>query len=459
MKIFRLFVALTLIAIAISPMAQAVVPAPDGGYPGANTAEGTDALFSRTNGINNTAVGLHALFNDTSGSYNVGIGVHALALNTSGNFNMAIGTDALSNNTASSNVAVGFRALYLNTTGHNLTGVGANALHNNTTGSFNIAVGGAALNNNSTGGANTAVGYQTLNKNTVGTDNTATGYQALFRNTMGGDNTANGYQALYSNTTGIDNTGNGFQALFSNTTGFGNTANGAGALDSNTTGSGNTAIGEDALDQNNGDSNIAIGIFALSRNTVGSGNIGLNGGDRLTTGDFNIDIGNDGVAGESRTIRIGTAFFQTKTFITGIYNVNEGGTILPVYINSNGQLGTMSSSRRFKEEIKAMDKASEAILALKPMTFRYKKEIDPDGTPQFGLVAEDVAKVNPDLVARDADGKPYTVRYDAVNAMLLNEFLKEHKKVQQLQATVAQQQKDFQAAIAKLKEAVTAQLN
>jgi hypothetical protein len=284
--------------------------------------------------------------------------------------------------------------------------------------------------------------------NTTGAGNTANGYQALNANTDAGSNTATGYQALYSNTTGFgDNTATGYQALYSNTMGFQNTAVGEGALMSNTT----------------GHTNIAIGIFALSRNTVGSGNIGLNGGDRLTTGDFNIDIGNDGVAGESHTTRIGTAFFQTKTFITGIYNVNEGGTILPVYINSNGQLGTMSSSRRFKEEIKAMDKASEAILALKPMTFRYKKEIDPDGTPQFGLVAEDVAKVNPDLVARDADGKPYTVRYDAVNAMLLNEFLKEHRTVQDLkstvakqEATIARQQTSFQSKLAEQERQIEA---
>jgi len=345
-----------------------------------------------------------------------------------------------------------------NTTGFGNTANGAGALDSNTTGSGNTAIGEDALDQNN-GDSNTATGFAALADNTTGTQNTANGYQALMNNTTGAGNTANGYQALNANTTAGSNTATGYQALYSNTTGFGdNTATGYQALYSNTMGFQNTAVGEGALMSNTtGHTNIAIGIFALSRNTVGSGNIGLNGGDRLTTGDFNIDIGNDGVAGESHTIRIGTAFFQTKTFITGIYNVNEGGTILPVYINSNGQLGTMSSSRRFKEEIKAMDKASEAILALKPMTFRYKKEIDPDGTPQFGLVAEDVAKVNPDLVARDADGKPYTVRYDAVNAMLLNEFLKEHHTVQEQGVTIARLQKQIEALTAGLQK-VSAQL-
>src|SRR5262249_9206978 len=160
-------------------------------------------------------------------------------------------------------------------------------------------------------------------------------------------------------------------------------------------------------------------------------------GFNLTTGDNNIDIGFNvtGVAGEANTIRIGTQGTQTKTFIAGISGASGTGT--PVVINSNGRLGVMSSSQRFKEAIKPMDKASEAILALKPVTFRYKHEIDPNGTPEFGLVAEEVEKVNPDLVTRDPDGKAFTVRYEAVNAMLLNEFLKEPRKVEQLEKQVA----------------------
>ena len=195
--------------------------------------------------------------------------------------------------------------------------------------------------------------------------------------------------------------------------------------------------------------------------------MGAGAGGNLTTGSNNIDIGNRGVAGESDTIRIGTTGTHTNTFIAGISGVTVAGGV-GVIVDTNGQLGTVVSSARFKDEIKPMDKASEAILALKPVTFRYKHELDPEGIPQFGLVAEEVEKVNPDLVARDDQGKPYTVRYEAVNAMLLNEFLKEHRKVEKQQATiaelkstVAQQQKGFQSRLAeqqKQLEALTAGL-
>jgi uncharacterized coiled-coil protein SlyX len=184
--------------------------------------------------------------------------------------------------------------------------------------------------------------------------------------------------------------------------------------------------------------NTAVGFNSLSTNTTGGSNIALgeSAGINLTTGGNNIDIGNRGVAGESNTIRIGKSGTQTTTVIAGITGTTVAGGV-GVIIGSNGKLGTVVSSARFKGDIKPMDKASEAILALKPVTFRYKKELDPDGIPQFGLVAEDVEMVNPDLVARDAAGKVYTVRYEAVNAMLLNEFLKEHHKNQEQEATIA----------------------
>jgi trimeric autotransporter adhesin len=258
-------------------------------------------------------------------------------------------------------------------------------------------------------------------------------------------NTAEGDSALQNLTTGSFNTALGIDALFSDTGGFGNTATGAGAL-LNNTGNTNTANGAAALINNTtGSSNIALGLFA---------------GSALTTGDNNIDIGNSGVADEANTIRIGTSGTQANTYIAGISGANVAGGD-QVFILSNGKLGTVNppSSARFKDEIKPMNQASEVILALKPVTFRYKKEFDPKRIPQFGLVAEEVEKVNPDLVKRDREGKVQTVRYDAVNAMLLNEFLKEHKKVEQLQARIEQQQKDSQAAIAKLKETVTAKLN
>jgi hypothetical protein len=183
--------------------------------------------------------------------------------------------------------------------------------------------------------------------------------------------------------------------------------------------------------------NAAIGFQALTMNTTGRDNIalGFSAGADLTTGYNNIDIGNRGFAGEANTTRIGRVETQTATFIAGI----SGATVptgVAVIVDSNGHLGTTTSSARFKEAIQRMDKASESILALKPVTFRYKQEIDPAGIPQFGLVAEEVEKVDPDLVARDEQGTPYTVRYEAVNAMLLNEFLKEHRKVEQLEKQV-----------------------
>jgi len=191
----------------------------------------------------------------------------------------------------------------------------------------------------------------------------------------------------------------------------------------------------------------------MRNNTSGSFNVALgdHAGFNLTTGSNNIEIGNRGVAGEASTIRIGMQETQTVTYIAGISGVTVAGGV-GVIIDTNGHLGTVTSSERFKDEVKPMDKASEVILALKPVTFRYKHHLDPAGIPQFGLVAEEVEKVNPDLVARDAEGRIYTVRYEAVNAMLLNEFLKEHRNVQKLEATVAQQQKEIQALTANLKE-------
>jgi hypothetical protein len=301
-------------------------------------------------------------------------------------------------------------------------------------------LGDAALINNF-GANNTAVGSAALNNNTSGSDNTAIGEQALLINDTGSNNTAIGVQALYNNTTGHENTATGVDALAVNTTGFFHTANGFAALLNNTTGNQNTAIG----------------YYALSGNTTGSNNIALGYQAGLSiSGNNNIDIGNAGVAGESGKIRIGTKPAQKATFIAGISGVTVANGV-GVIINTQGQLGTVVSSGRFKEAIKPMDKASEVILALKPVTFRYKHELDPDGIAQFGLVAEDVDKVNPDLVARDDQGKPYSVRYEAVNAMLLNEFLKEHSHVQEQDATIARQQKQIDALTVGLQK-VSAQL-
>jgi hypothetical protein len=360
-----LIILVLLCLAAVGPNVQAVVPAPDGGYPGGNTAEGQNALLSLTTGTYNTAVGWLSLGSNTTGPFNTAIGAGALFANT----------------TAESNTATGTGALFSHTTGN----------------------------------ANTATGTFALFSDTTGQVNTATGASALFSNTSGSFNTANGLSALGANTTGGDNTANGAQALASNVGGNENTAVGVNALVTNTSGNNNTALGRSA-------------------------------GSNQTTGSDNIYIGFNigGVPGESNACYIASIFGQTSSL--GI----------PVLINADHKLGTITSSKRFKEDVKAMGTISEALFSLEPVTFRYKKEIDPAGTSQLGLVAEDVEKVNPQLVVRDKEGKPYSVRYDQVNAMLLNEFLKAHRKVQELEATVAQQQKNFQARFAEQQKQIEA---
>ena len=339
--------ALTCFALSPAPKAFGVTPAPDGGYPNENTAEGDSALFSLTaNGVRNTAIGFNALFSNTGGGANTAVGAAALASNTAND---------------------------------------------------NTACGSYALANNTTGGGNTAIGIDALMLNIDGGGNTAAGRDALFNNTSGNSNTANGNDALFNNTTGGNNTANGFDALFNNT----------------------------------GSNNIGLGSTAGSNLTTGSGNVCIGAGVL-------------GVAGESNTTRIKNVYLS----------VASGRAI---YVNSDNKIGTLVSSRRFKDEIKAMDKASEAILALKPVTFRYKKEIEPNGAIMFGLIAEEVEKVDPGLVTRNDKGEPETVRYEAVNAMLLNEFLKEHRKVEQQEATISKQQKQIEALITGLQK-VSAQV-
>ena len=424
-----------------SPTAQAVSPPPDGGYPGNNTAEGDSALFSLTNGRNNTALGFVALTRNTTGTDNTATGFEALAGPIPGPFS-----------TGSSNTATGSAALAGNTGGNNAA-TGSGALENNTTGGFNTATGYEALFGGITvitGFNNTATGFDSLFNDTTGSNNTATGRLALQLNQSGNNNTATGFQALADNVSGGFNTANGWRALGGHST-FSNVATGFEALLNITTGNNNTAIGSQALVNTVAEGNTAGGYQALFNNGIGVFNtaLGFQAGANLTTGFSNIDIGNKGVAGESNTTRIGDV--ETKTFIAGINGATSSGGVA-VFVNSSGQLGTLTSSARFKDEIKPMDKVSEAILALKPVTFRYKKGEDPKGIPQFGLVAEEVAKVNPDLIIRDPEGKPYSVRYEAVNAMLLNEFLKEHPKVQEIGAAVSQLEKEMDTLTAELRE-------
>ena len=341
--ILPLFITGVLACFGLLPQTQAVLPPPDGGYPGFNTAEGTNALKNLTTGVGDTAVGWFSLFSNAEGSFNTATGAGALLFNTADR--------------------------------------------------------------------NTATGAAALLSNTIGSGNTANGVVALLNNTEGNGNTANGHGALYFNTTGLQNTAHGLNALYSNTTGDFNTANGVNALFFSTTGSHNIALGSSA------------GNFVITADNVIC--IGLPGAD------------------VSNSCYIGQIFGATSP---------DG---IAVFVNSDGKLGTTTSSRRFKNEIQPMDKASEAILALKPVKFHYKS--DNTARPQFGLIAEEVAAVNPDLVVRDKEGKPYSVRYDQVNAMLLNEFLKEHRKNEEQGATIAHQQKQIDALTAGLQK-VSAQL-
>jgi hypothetical protein len=405
---------------ALCPLAEAVLPPPDGSYPGFNTAEGQNALFSLTTGVGNAAVGWFSLFSNTDGSFNTAVGAGTLLFN--------VGEPSTS-------------------AGIENTAVGAAALLFNTTGDSNTAVGAAALLNNTEGVGNTAIGVSALSNNSDGSNNTATGEFAMSSSTEGSDNTANGVLALFSNTNGSSNTATGIQALSENTTGFGNTAVGGHTLRNNTEGDFNTATGFNALANNTtGLQNTANGSGALGGNTTGSGNIavGVAAGSNVTDANNVICIGISG------------ANVDDSCFIGNIYQKQVGNDSLPVRVDSSGKLGTEVSSRRFKRDIKPMDEASKAILALKPVTFHYSS--DNTNAPQFGLIAEEVAKVNADLVVRDKNGQVYTVRYDAVNAMLLNEFLKEHRKVREHEATIAllkrdsaKQQKQIEALTAGLR--------
>jgi hypothetical protein len=398
------------------------------GSSGGNTALGTGALFGVTSGFDNTATGATALGSDTTGSDNTATGLQALEFNTTGIGNTSTGLEALwMNTTGSANTANGNAALQNNTTASNNTAMGFGALGGNTTGSPNTAIGYQALAGNVTGNDNTASGYQALYSNNAGNANTATGDYALYSNT-GSGNTASGTQALTFNTTGGFSTATGYQALYVNSTGASNTASGALALFNNTTGSNNTASGYSALPFNTtGSNNIAIGFLAANNVSAGNSN--------------NIHIGSTGSFNDNGLIRIGTKGTQKKFFVAGVSGVSVANAI-PVMIDSaSGQLGTVSSSRRYKEDIRDMGGTSEGLMRLRPVTFRYKQPFDDGSKPiQYGLIAEEVAEVYPDLVARSADGQIETVKYQVLDPMLLNEVQRQHAVIQDLQERLKTQQ-------------------
>ena len=415
-----------------------------GGY---NTAVGLDALQSN-NGFNNTAVGWSALQANTIGHANTAIGFRALYLNTNGSDNVAMGYDALESNLGANgggmaNTAIGVSALAANTNGTANAAVGVGVLGNNPNGNYNTGVGSYAMSSTTNDSGLVAVGYEALlNDNAGGTsstasqtgENTGVGYQALMHNTDGFDNTANGFQALLNNSMGYANTATGSRVLPQNTSGACNTGTGFGTLLANTTGSLNTGSGYNALSQNStGANNTAEGAYALAYST-GSNNIalGFNAGTSLITGNSNIYIGNPGVNGDNHAIRIGdvTDTNVTVTVIAGIFNGTLGSDAMPVEVDDSGHLGVRVSAARFKHDIQPRGEASDVLLRLKPVTFKYNADRDPGGTPEFGLVAEQVNEVDPDLVVRDGNHQIYSVRYEAVNAMLLNEFLKQHQTLE-----------------------------
>ena len=401
--------AIALAWFALSPPLKAQCPTFCDGAVGGNTALGNNALGNvspAAGGINNTAVGFKALAADTSGQYNIAVGSGALEANTTGDFNMAIGTEALRLNNANLNLAIGFRVLFQNTTGSHLTGIGAAAMRNNTTAGFNTAIGAGAMKNNTVTEFNVAVGDGAL---------------IAFNGTLGTD----------------------------------------GA---------NTALGSIALAAlTSGQENVVVGRRALEFLTSGSNNVALGwrSGDNLTTGDGNTFLGNQAGVNEGpdvdNVICLGTRgdtqaagqATPNRCFIGNIVGVTTGGPAptVPVVIDQDGQLGTVASSRQFKKDIKPINQASEAILKLKPVTFHYKnRDVKNDLTPQFGLIAEDVEQINRDLIVYDKEGKLWSVRYDAVNVMLLNEFIKEHKKVEEQQASIADLKSTVQVLTAQLKE-------
>ena len=345
---------------------------------------------------------------ETKTLFTVSVATAILALST----NPGWGVTQTTNPTASDanyNTAGGTNAL-LNTTGTSNTVFGDSALRNNTTGNNNTASGGGALFANTTGYSNVANGNNALYANTIGFNNSAIGYNALAANTTGNSNNAIGQNALTANTTGVSNTANGNNALASNTTGNYNTAYGQGVMKLQTTGSNNTAVGWQALRLDTTDSsNIALGYQA---------------GYNLTSGGNNIYIGNAGAVGgsENNTIYLGGS--QTSAYLAGVYSQapNNSATAVPVYIDSTGKLGTVQSSQRYKDDIRDMSEASRRLLELRPVTFHYKQPTADGSKPlEYGLIAEEVAKVYPDLVVRDKDGQVDTVQYQKLTPMLLNE--------------------------------------
>ena len=392
-----------------------------------NSAFGNGAFSSNTTGAFNTAMGAGALSFNTDGFGNTASGAFALYLNGVGNQNTAFGTQALSSNTNGSfNTASGYHALYSNTTGSTNTATGNDALLSNTSGVANTATGVGALLDSTGGTENAGFGFGALTNNSIGSFNTASGSNALKGNTTGNFNTVTGAYAMYAGNTGDDNTATGYEAMTSNTSGMYNTAVGYQALHQNTTGELNAAFGSQALyDNTTGSSNIALGTGA---------------GNSHVSGDNNIYIGNIGNTdpNESNAVRIGTFNLQQRVFVSGILGVTGTGVAMQIF--ADGQLGTISSSARYKDEIRDMAEASSAMMKLRPVTYRFKGQTG--GGRQFGLVAEEVEDVLPDLVVRNAAGEVEAVSYHEMPAMLLNELQKQQRTIESQASAIERQEQE-----------------
>jgi Chaperone of endosialidase len=406
----------------------------------AGATQPTDSVTSDPSG--NTAMGQLALAlldtpncSSSVACYNTAAGAGSLYSNAGGSDNSAFGFQTLnSNGSGAANSAMGYRALLKNQGGSNNSAFGANALLKNTSSKDNSAFGANALLANATGAENSAFGVGSLYSNESGSYNVAFGNYAAYYNSSGDANTAVGYQALQDNGDGSDNTAVGSYALFSHQTGANNTAIGANALYN------------DLL----GNQNIAIGVNALSANVGGSANIaiGYAAGVQIRESS-NIDIGNLGSSADVGVIRIGTSGAQTQTYISGIENSKITGNA--VYVTSSGQLGVLASSERYKDRIETMGEKTDKLQLLRPVTFHLKSE--PKGEVQYGLIAEEVAKVYPELVIRDDTGKIQGVRYDELAPMLLNEMQKQQRRIASQEETVARLIKaneSLQAAVAGL---------
>jgi trimeric autotransporter adhesin len=378
-------------------------------------------------GVASTGVGYVVLQANTSGSYNTGVGAFALYDNTTGHHNAALGYGALaSNTTGNDNTAIGHDALEYSPAGSQNTALGTYAMQR-TTGSNNTAAGYAALSNNTTGGDNTASGTYALGSNASGNGNTANGFNALYANQSGSYNAAYGFNALSANSTGGYTTAVGAYALEVTTTGGYDTAFGAYALSANTTGSNNTAFGYAALrSTTTGDNNIGFGYQSLYSGKNGSNNIAMGYKSAYSTnGSNNIEIGSQGDLADDGVIRIGTQGTQTAAYMAGVSDAKITGSA--VYVTSSGQLGVLASSERYKTAIASMGSNTVKLQQLRPVSFHLKT--DPTGTVQYGLIAEEVDKVYPELVIRDDTGKIQGVRYEELAPMLLSEMQHERKEM------------------------------